>query len=58
MTSCIVGASLRAVMGAIGHLENNAYWCGEMKDSDGGRSYRASVVLVWHWVEVHGFPAR
>jgi hypothetical protein len=48
--------SLRAVMGGIGHLEDHAYWCGEMHDPDGGRSYRASAILVWHWIQVRGFP--
>jgi hypothetical protein len=49
--------SLRAVLGGIGHLENHEYWCAQMHDPDGGRTYRASAVLVWHWVQVRGFPA-
>lgn len=48
--------SLRAVVGGIGHLENHDYWCGKMHDPDGGRSYRASSVMVWHWVQVRGIP--
>jgi hypothetical protein len=49
--------SLRAVLGGIGHLEDHSYWCGEMHDPDGGRSYRASAIMVWHWVQVRGFPS-
>lgn len=48
--------SLRAVIGGIGHLENHDYWCNEKCDPDGGCSYRASAVMVWHWVQVRGFP--
>lgn len=37
---------LRSVTGGIGHLENHAYWCVQMHDPDGGRSYRQSALEV------------
>jgi hypothetical protein len=47
--------SLRSALGGIGHLQNHAYWCGEMSDPDGGRGYRTSALMVWDWVAEHGF---
>lgn len=37
---------LRSVMGGIGHFENHDYWCKQMNDPDGGRSYRQSALEV------------
>lgn len=37
---------LRSVTGGIGHHEDHAYWCVEMHDPDGGRSYRQSALEV------------
>lgn len=34
---------LRAVAGGIGHWLDHAYWCMQMHDPDGGRSYRQSA---------------
>jgi hypothetical protein len=48
--------SLRSVIGGIGHLENHTYWCKEKHDPDGGRTFRASALMVWHWVQVRGVP--
>jgi hypothetical protein len=39
---------LRAVVGGIGHHEDHAYWCGQMHDPDGGRTYRQSAIEVDH----------
>ena len=47
---------LRNVMGGIGHLENHAYWCGEMHDPDGGRTLRQSGLEVDEWIARHGVP--
>jgi hypothetical protein len=41
---------LRCVMGGIGHLTNHAYWCVEMYDPDGGRSYRQSALEVDQYI--------
>ena len=48
---------LRSVMGGIGHLEDHAYWCQDMGDPDGGRTYRQSALEVDEWVHKHGLPA-
>jgi hypothetical protein len=48
---------LRAVVGGIGHLEDHPYWCTQMQDPDGGRTYRQSAVEVDAWVYAHGTPA-
>jgi len=48
---------LRNVMGGIGHIENHAYWCNEMHDPDGGRTYRQSGIEVDQWIAKHGFSA-
>lgn len=45
---------LRAVLGGIGHIENHSYWCHEMHDPDGGRTYRQSALEVDAWVHTHG----
>jgi hypothetical protein len=37
---------LRSVAGGIGHHENHAYWCVQMGDPDGGRTYRQSALEV------------
>ena len=37
---------VRSVMGGIGHFENHDYWCKQMGDPDGGRSYRQSALEV------------
>ena len=37
---------LRSVTGGIGHHENHAYWCVQMHDPDGGRTYRQSALEV------------
>ena len=37
---------VRSIIGGIGHLENHAYWCEQMHDPDGGRSYRQSALAV------------
>lgn len=44
---------LRNVMGGIGHLENHNYWCNEMHDPDGGRTYRQSGLEVDQWIVDH-----
>lgn len=41
---------LRSAMGGIGHLENHTYWCNQMHDPDGGRSYYQSALEVDEWV--------
>lgn len=41
---------LRSAMGGIGHLEDHAYWCGEMHDPDGGRTLRQSALEVDDWL--------
>lgn len=46
---------LRTVMGGIGHLEDHAYWCGQMHDPDGGRSFRQSALEVDDWVAAGRF---
>ena len=46
--------ALRAVLGGIGHLNEHEYWCVQMKDPDGGLSYRESALLVDEWVRRHG----
>jgi len=38
--------ALRAVVGGIGHWEDHAYWCGQMQDPDGGRTFRQSALEV------------
>lgn len=48
---------LREVLGGIGHLENHAYWCNEMHDPDGGRTFRQSGLEVDAWVRKHGVAA-
>jgi hypothetical protein len=48
---------LRASLGGIGHIEDHAYWCNEVGDPDGGRSYRQSALEVAAWVRVHGMEA-
>ena len=45
---------LRSGLGGIGHLEDHAYWCNEMNDPDGGRTYRQSALEVDQWVTDHG----
>lgn len=42
----------RVVVGGIGHHENHQYWCVEMGDPDGGRTYRQSAIEVWQLREV------
>ena len=42
--------SLRDVLGGWGHLTDHYYWCRQRKDPDGGKSRRASALLVWEWV--------
>lgn len=39
--------AFRAAMGGIGHHEDHAFWCGQMGDPDGGRTYRQSALEVW-----------
>lgn len=48
---------LRSGIGGIGHLENHAYWCLQMHDPDGGRTYRQSALEVDQWVVDHGVEA-
>jgi hypothetical protein len=48
---------LRSVLGGIGHLEDHGYWCGQMHDPDGGRTYRQSALEVDAWVHAHGIEA-
>lgn len=48
--------SLRSVFGGIGHLEDHTFWCGNMHNPDGGRSYRQSSLEVWDWLQEHGVP--
>jgi hypothetical protein len=49
---------LRAVLGGIGHLEDHAYWCTQVHDPDGGRTYRQSAILVDEWVHHQGVEAQ
>lgn len=40
----------RSVLGGIGHHEDHSYWCLNVGDPDGGRTYRQSaleVVALW-----------
>lgn len=37
---------LRSVLGGIGHHEDHDYWCLEVGDTDGGRTYRRSALEV------------
>lgn len=37
---------LREVLGGIGHHEDHSYWCLNVGDPDGGRSYRQSALEV------------
>jgi hypothetical protein len=48
--------SLRGVLGGIGHLQNHLAFCVDKHDPDAGFSYRESALLVWSWVQDHGFP--
>lgn len=48
---------LRSTMGGIGHFENHGYWCKEMGDPDGGRTYRQSALEVDEWIHQHGLNA-
>jgi hypothetical protein len=48
--------SLRDVLGGIGHLQNHLHWCVYERDPDGGLSRRESSLMVWSWVQDHGFP--
>lgn len=41
---------LRMAMGGIGHLEDHNYWCLELHDPDGGRTYRQSALEVDEWL--------
>lgn len=50
---CIV----RSAVGGIGHHEDHAYWCKEMHDPDGGRSYRESALEVQELIERIGVDA-
>lgn len=36
----------RAKVGGIGHHLNHDYWCDQMHDPDGGRTYRQSALEV------------
>jgi hypothetical protein len=45
---------LRSTLGGIGHLQDHAYWCCEMHDPDGGRTFRQSALEVDVWVHEHG----
>jgi len=37
---------LRAALGGIGHHEDHSYWCLNVGDPDGGRTYRQSALAV------------
>lgn len=50
--------SLRSALGGIGHIQDHAYWCGQMRDPDGGRGFRTSALMVWDWVAERGFPTQ
>jgi len=45
---------LRSVMGGIGHHEDHFYWCLQMHDPDGGRTYRQSAREVAEMVRKVG----
>lgn len=45
---------LRSVMGGIGHHENHEYWCKQIGDPDGGRTYRQSAKEVAALVRERG----
>lgn len=48
--------SLRSVIGGIGHLNGSSSCpCRGGDDPDDGHSYRESALLVWQWVQRHGF---
>lgn len=49
--------ALRNVLGGIGHIEDHQTWCREMRDPDGGRTYRQSAIEVDAWVREHGVPS-
>jgi hypothetical protein len=42
--------SLRSVLGGIGHQTDHSFWCLQMHDPDGGKTYRESALAVWDWV--------
>lgn len=41
---------LRNMLGGIGHLENHNYWCNQVGDPDGGRTYRQSGIECDQWI--------
>jgi hypothetical protein len=48
---------VRSALGGIGHLEDHAYWCIEMNDPDGGRTYHQSALEVMAWIKEKGMPS-
>jgi hypothetical protein len=49
--------SLRSVLGSYVHLTMGEHPVGACNEVDSGMTYREDALLVWEWVQVHGWPA-